>query len=337
MAAKDLALESEHMTGDGTVGDAHAAGDAHAMGDAHETADGSGAHGAPAEPSEPEEGDTAARRGTDWWAEIRAILWLVLAVLGFHTLVAKPFYIPSESMMPTLLIGDRLIVSKYPYGYSFVSPTFHLLPFLPGRLFGRMPERGDIVIVTPPGKESDYIKRVIGLPGETIEVRDGTVFIDGNAITRRAMGDRYIPVDANTRCTDAAYRGRLVHGADGRSYCRLPIFRETLPNGRSYDTIDLGRSAGDYYGPVRIPSGRVFLMGDNRDNSADSRYSVFQDGLGGPVPWENIGGRAEFITFSLDGSAGWNPLSWFSSMRPGRTGLSLHPHSPNPGHDEAAQ
>ena len=98
------------------------------------------------------------RRGTDWWGEARGILWLVLAVLGFHSFVAKPFYIPSESMMPGLLVGDRLVVSKYPYGYSFVTPTFHVLPFMKGRLFGQMPARGDVVIVTPPG--SRFLARV---------------------------------------------------------------------------------------------------------------------------------------------------------------------------------
>nr|WP_235536920.1 signal peptidase I [Sphingomonas sp. Root241] len=265
------------------------------------------------------------RRGTDWWAELRGIFWLVLAVLGFHSLVAKPFYIPSESMMPGLLVGDRLVVTKYPYGYSFVTPTFHLLPFMPGRLFGSLPKRGDVVIVTPPGTETDYIKRVIGLPGDTIAVREGVVYLNGKAVPRRAAGTRDIPVDANTRCDPDHYRDRLVRGADGKSYCRLPIVRETLPNGRSYDTVDLGWSPGDNFAEIRVPKDRVFLMGDNRDNSADSRFTIAQNGLGGPVPWENIGGRAEFITFSLDGSASWNPLSWPASFRSGRAGTSLHP------------
>jgi signal peptidase I len=269
--------------------------------------------------------DAKARRGTDWWAELRGILWLVLAVLGFHSLVAKPFYIPSESMMPGLLVGDRLVVTKYPYGYSFVTPTFHLLPFMPGRLFGRMPERGDVVIVTPPGTETDYIKRVIGLPGDRLAVRDGIVYLNGKPIPRRAMPARDVPVDANTRCDPDHYRDRLVQLAGGERVCRLPIFRETLPNGRSYDTVDLGWSPGDNYPEVRVPKGRVFLMGDNRDNSADSRFTVAQNGLGGAVPWENIGGRAEFITFSLDGSASWNPLTWPASFRSGRAGSSLHP------------
>lgn len=264
-------------------------------------------------------------RGTDWWAELRGILWLVLAVLGFHSLVAKPFYIPSESMMPGLLVGDRLVVTKFPYGYSFVTPTFHLLPPISGRLFGRLPERGDVVIVTPPGTRTDYIKRVIGLPGDTLAVREGVVWLNGKPVPRRAMGTRDIPVDANTRCDAEHYRDRLVRGADGQAYCRLPIVRETLPNGRSYDTVDLGWSPRDNFAEIRVPKDRVFLMGDNRDNSADSRFSLAENGLGGPVPWENIGGRAEFITFSLDGSASANPLSWPRSFRPGRAGTSLHP------------
>ncbi|UUL81590.1 signal peptidase I [Sphingomonas qomolangmaensis] len=263
--------------------------------------------------------------GTDWWGEVKGIFWLILAVLGFHSLIAKPFYIPSESMMPGLLVGDRLVVTKYPYGYSFISPTFHLLPFISGRLFGSMPERGDVVIVSPPGSRTDYIKRVIGLPGDVLEVRGGTIFLNDVAVERQAAGHRLIPVDANTRCEAMHYPDALVSGEDGAHYCRVAIFRETLPNGASYDTIDMGYTRGDNFAPVEIPDGHVFLMGDNRDNSADSRFGVEENGLGGPVPWENIGGRAEFVTFSLDGSATLNPLTWWQSLRPSRTGASLHP------------
>ena len=113
------------------------------------------------------------RKGSALWREIKGLLWVLLAVLAFHSLVAKPFYIPSKSMMPGLLTGDRLVVTKYPYGWSWVSPSFHVLPPIKGRLFGHMPKRGDIVIVTPPGTRTDYIKRVIGLPGDTLRMVDG--------------------------------------------------------------------------------------------------------------------------------------------------------------------
>ena len=269
--------------------------------------------------------DAPEKGGSALWREIKGLLWVLLAVLLFHSFVAKPFYIPSESMMPALLKGDRLVVTKYPYGWSWVSPSFHIFPHWDGRLLGKMPERGDIVIVTPPGQSDDYIKRVIGLPGDTIEVRDGRLVINGTPITSERRPPAMVPVDANVPC-GIEFSGFQVQQADGKLYCRLPIVRETLPNGVTYDTIDLGEGAGDNYGPITVPADHLFLMGDNRDRSADSRFSLGppENGLGGPVPWENIGGRAEFITFSLDGSAQWlDPISWFESLRSGRAGTSL--------------
>ncbi len=276
------------------------------------------------------------------WREIRGIFWLVLAVLAFHSFVAKPFYIPSESMLPGLQVGDQLVVTKYPYGWSFISFTIPnpvamwkdlvlkqpqeswgvQLPFIKGRLFGRLPERGDVVIVTPPGRNQDYIKRVIGLPGDRIEVRDGVVLINNVAVKRGPVHNVMMPIDANTTCL-AIPDGRRV--VNGKAYCQLPLVRETLPNGRGYETVDLGYYGSDNYGPLTIPGGHVFLMGDNRDQSADSRVSLDQQGLGGAVPWEYVGGRAEFVTFSKNGQATWNPLTWWGGLRGGRAGNSLHP------------
>jgi signal peptidase I len=267
-------------------------------------------------------------KGSAIWREIKGLLWVLVAVLLFHSFVAKPFYIPSESMMPTLLKGDRLVVSKYPYGWSWVSPSFHVFPHWQGRLFGKTPKRGDIVIVTPPGQSDDYIKRVIGLPGDTIEVRGGRLVINGKPVKSERRPPVMVPVDINVPC-GIEFSGFQVRAADGNAYCRLPIVRETLPNGVSYDTIDLGQSAGDDYGPVKVPADHLFLMGDNRDRSADSRFDLGppENGLGGPVPWENIGGRAEFITFSLDGTSELlNPFSWFEALRSGRAGTSLRAH-----------
>ena len=279
---------------------------------------------APAVATIPEQTRKESRRNAIW-REVKGLFWVLVAVLAFHSFVANPFYIPSESMMPNLLTGDRLVVSKYPFGWSWVSPSFHVFPHWQGRLLGSLPDRGDVVIVTPPGGSDDYIKRVIGLPGDTIEMRGGRLILNGRPVRAEVRPPAMIPVDANAPCTMNQFWDRMVDTPAG-PVCRLPVVRETLPNGATYDTIDDGRSPGDEFGPIRIPADHVFLMGDNRDHSADSRYSLAEQGLGGPVPWENIGGRAEFITFSLDGTTSiGNPLTWFPAFRGGRAGDSLRP------------
>ncbi|MBX3563257.1 MAG: signal peptidase I [Sphingomonas sp.] len=270
----------------------------------------------------------------NWLKPFTPWILLVLGTFTFQTAIAKPFYIPSESMMPALQVGDRLVVTKYPYGYAYSSLSIHGSGVVPGRLFGRLPERGDIVTVARRGDGADLIKRVIGLPGDTIALSHGQVILNGVAVPRVANGHAMIPVDANTPCDADMVRPFRRPGPDGALYCQVPLFRETLPNGASYDTIDLGDthlpngylSPRDNFATIRVPEGHVFLMGDNRDQSADSRFSLEEKGLGGPVPLETISGRAEFVTHSYDGDAAWwNPVSWVSELRGGRAGTNLRP------------
>jgi len=279
--------------------------------------------------------DAAAVPQKQGW--VRTLLaWGLLfgGVFAFQSVAAKPFYIPSSSMMPALLKGDRLVVSKYPYGWSYASLSIHGSGVVPGRLFGRLPERGDIVTVARREDGSDLIKRVIGLPGDTVAVSHGVVILNGKPVPRVSAGTADIPVDANVPCDEAVLQPFRKVKADGTLVCALPLFRETLPNGASYDVIDLGDtylpggylSPRDTYGPVKVPAGHVFLMGDNRDQSADSRFSLEEKGLGGPVPIESLGGRAEIITHSYSGEGSWlNPLAYLTELRGSRAGTSLRP------------
>jgi signal peptidase I len=276
------------------------------------------------------EGDAApakpAREKVDWLAEARGLALMLLAVVAFHSLIAKPFYIPSISMMPNLLVGDRLVVSKYPYGWSWVSASFHVLPRERWRLFGRTPEYGDIVIVVPPDRDVDYIKRVIGLPGDRVAVVHGQVILNGKPVPQAVEPPLELPVDANQPCAPQVFPRLAFRKPSGKRVCELPILRETLPNGVSYHIVDHTEQPLDDYPEVRVPKGHVFLMGDNRDHSADSRAPAgFEQGLGGPVPLADVGGRAEFITFSLDGTTTLDPRTWLASLRPGRAWTNLRP------------
>lgn len=265
----------------------------------------------------------------DWFAELRGLALMLLTVLAFHSLVAKPFYIPSTSMMPSLWVGDRLVVSKYPYGWSWASVSFHLLPRGKWRVLGSKPEYGDIVIPVHPTRDEDYIKRVVALPGDTIEVRGGQIILNGTPIKREVVPQVRLPFEPDLLCRGApcleAFEAYRERGADGKDYFAPPTWRETLPNGATYLTIDYKDQHLDNYGSYTVPEDAVFVMGDNRDESADSRADVLESGLGGAVPLVNIGGRAEFITFSLDGSTSWNPATWFSSLRGDRAWSTLRP------------
>ena len=261
----------------------------------------------------------------NWFAEIRGLALMLLAVFAFHSFIAKPFYIPSESMLPNLLVGDRLVVSKYPYGWNWSSVSFHLAPRGDWRVAGSTPEYGDIVIPVHPERDEDYIKRVVGLPGDTIAVVNGRIELNGTPVPQEVEPARDLPVDANSTCWGFGDPSFLVTDDDGTPVCRVPVLRETLPNGANYLVIDHTRTQLDNFGPMTIPAGEVFVMGDNRDHSSDSRELNSSRGLLGPVPLENIGGRAEFITFSLDGTTSLNPVTWFTSLREGRSWTTLRP------------
>lgn len=272
--------------------------------------------------------DTAPKSGEDekvnWFAEFRGLALMLLAVLAFHSFVAKPFFIPSTSMMPNLLVGDQLIVSRYPYGYNWSSVTFHMLPRGNWRIFGGTPEYGDIVIPTHPQRSEDYIKRVVALPGDRIAVKNGQIILNGKPVPQKVEPAMLLPIDLNSPCQGPGFT--TVTAPDGTRKCRVPVERETMPNGASYLIIDaLPDQPLDNYPEIQVPDDAVFVMGDNRDASADSRASIANQGLGGPVPLANIGGRAEFITYSLDGSASWNPFSWFGAMRGDRAFTTLRP------------
>ncbi|HEV2900482.1 MAG TPA: signal peptidase I [Pseudaminobacter sp.] len=226
---------------------------------------------------------------------VSVIVQALILALVIRTFLFQPFSIPSGSMRPTLLEGDYLFVTKWAYGYSR-----HSLPFSPnlfsGRIFGSAPERGDVAVFKyPPNPSLDYIKRVIGLPGDRIQMREGQLFIDGEAVPREKVGQ----ID-NPDITE-------VSGP-------VDVYREVLPNGVAYDTLDLTpRGIGDDTREFVVPEGHYFMMGDNRDNSTDSRFTV------GFVPEENLVGRANIIFFSI--AEGASPLEiwkWPSQMRPSR-------------------
>lgn len=274
---------------------------------------------------EPAESKAAEPEGTNWLAEMRGLLLMLLAVIGFHSFFAKPFYIPSISMMPNLLVGDQLVVSKYPYGWSWVSASMHFLPRSKTRILPATPAYGDIVIVVPPDRDEDYIKRVVALPGDRIAVINGQIILNGKPVPQIAESPLELPVDPNQPCDPDDFPGLRFRAADGKQYCELPIFRETLPNGATYRIIDHRNQPLDNYPETLVPAGYAFLMGDNRDHSADSRAPVIEKGLGGPVPLADIGGRAEFITYSLNGTETWNPLTWYRALRGSRASLRLRP------------
>ena len=228
---------------------------------------------------------------------IKTIVIAGALALGFRSLLFEPFNIPSGSMIPTLLVGDYLFVSKYSYGYSRYSFPFGMAPF-DGRIFETPPDRGDVAVFRQPQNESvAFIKRIVGLPGDRIRVTDGILHINDVAVNRVRKG--------------------FATASDGYNVIRFAVYQETLPNGKSY--LIQERSDDDVLDNTNVflvPDGHYFMMGDNRDNSRDSRTTSV-----GMVPAENLIGRAERLFFSHNSSAHlWEIWKWPFAIRYGRLG-----------------
>lgn len=238
---------------------------------------------------------------------IREIRFWSMAVVGyflFHSFAYAFYHTPTESMVPTIQVGDRMVVSKWAYGFGRYSSMFLDLP-IEERVLTRPVERGEIAVFRLPSDVSqEYIKRILAVPGDEIMFRGGIAYINGERVQRQ-------------RISDFSWTS-----PSGRSQ-RVARFEETLPNGKRYMVLDWGvGSRSDDFGPVVVPEGHYFAVGDNRDNSLDSRFpSPFGVGF---VPAENLVGRAEVITWSWSGAAAWNkPWTWHQAFRGNRALVSL--------------
>jgi len=239
---------------------------------------------------------------TEW---AKTIVYALVLAGVIRTLFFQPFWIPSSSMKDTLLIGDFLFVNKMAYGYSKHSCPFSMCPFS-GRILFSEPERGDVVVFKNPGDMRDFIKRLIGLPGDRIQVKNSVLYINDVAVKTEPAGtfdeikQPEGPMGGIPRCAN--------HPVETGDICKKDLARETLPNGVVHDVLNIMNGPGDNTPLFTVPAGEYFFMGDNRDNSADSRFSVQQGGVGF-VPAENLVGRADRIMFS---SAGRSILAFWT-------------------------
>lgn len=231
---------------------------------------------------------------------IKTIVYAIAIAVVFRTLLFQPFWIPSGSMKETLLVGDFLFVNKFAYGYSRYSCPMAICP-LSGRIFGTEPKRGDVIVFSHPVNGSDFIKRLIGLPGDTIQMVNGKVVLNGVELPQVPAGrfdevyERQGPMAQLPRCENAPV------GQGGT--CTKTRFTETMPEGRSYPVLNIDDGGFADNTPVfTVPAGQYFFMGDNRDNSQDSRYGRAVGGVGF-VPFENLIGRADRIMFSSAGTS----------------------------------
>jgi signal peptidase I len=242
-----------------------------------------------------------------WRGQLLQLVGVVLVVLLAKGAIAEPFYVPSGSMEPTLMIGDALLASKYPYGYSAASLPIQITVPETGRLFGAIPKRGDVVVFRWPGDRSQaWVKRVVGLPGDRIQMRQGQLFINDHAASLKPDGTGEAEDDSGS--SEPAYR-----------------YIETLPGGVAHEIFkirDNGRL--DNTQEVTVPPGHLFVMGDNRDNSADSRVPVREGGVG-LLPMDNLVGRADAVVGSLDLGIRHQPVwTWLSGFRLARFFTAVH-------------
>jgi signal peptidase I len=252
---------------------------------------------------------------------LRFLLILALIAWVIRSFIVAAFSIPTGSMIPTLYMGDYLFVAKWPYGYSRFSFPF-TFPSFDGRILTKLPKRGDVAVFRPPGGEIEFIKRVIGLPGDTIEVRGGMLILNGRPLPRQSVRPFAMPISPNSPCKVVPPASPMVtRPGDGRTYCLYPAYRETLPGGPSYTVLDqVENPRADDFPAMKVPAGHIFLMGDNRDDSLDSRFTTAEGGIG-LVPVENLVGRALVTFWSTDGSASYiKPLTWFTALRASRIG-----------------
>ncbi|NCO20533.1 MAG: signal peptidase I [Rhodobacterales bacterium] len=230
---------------------------------------------------------------------VKTVVYALLIAGVFRTLFFQPFWIPSGSMKDTLLVGDFLFVNKMAYGYSRYSCPFAICP-VSGRIFGKEPERGDVVVFRHPVTGSDFIKRLIGTPGDTVQVTGGVLFINGREAVQTPAGtfeevfEQQGPVGNLPQCENA--------GVGLGGICEKSRFMEQLPDGPSHHILNIRQSRLDDTPVYTVPAGHYFFMGDNRDNSTDSRVS--QNAMGvGFVPYENLIGRADRVIFSSAGKS----------------------------------
>ena len=251
--------------------------------------------------------ESVSPKASSWRAQFGQLAGIVLVVLLAKGALAEPFYVPSGSMEPTLMIGDALLASKFAYGYSAASLPIQITLPETGRVFGETPKRGDVVVFRWPGDRSQaWVKRVVGLPGDRIQMRQGQLFINDRAASLKSDGIGEAE-DDNGRA-EPAYR-----------------YVETLPDGVSHAIFKL-RDNGplDNTPVVTVPPGRLFVMGDNRDNSADSRVPV-RDGGVGLLPIDDLVGRADAVVASWDLGIRSQPVwTWLSGLRTARFFTSVH-------------